>query len=308
LTDKQRPRIGLALGGGVVRGLAHIGVYAVLQEQGIPIDCVSGTSVGAVIAAAIAGGVDAGRLLEYADWFAWRRIIRPVWPRQGIATFEPMANWMRREFGDLDFSNLELPCVVVASDIVKGEPILLSEGNVADAVQASCSVPGFIRPVEIDGRLLCDGGVTNMVPISALRAMDVDYAIGVDIFTPAIRRILGPVGFGMAALEILLQHSGSGLEEADCLIKPDLKGRTYMRFSQRMALYELGRQATLEKIEDIHRDLELLSLADHINHDEIQQKVTESTNDPSFEPLNRTVSGTGHSEADLLANKRLFHQ
>jgi NTE family protein len=248
-------RVGLALGGGVVRGLAHIGVLAVLEKAGIPIDYVAGTSVGAIIATAFSAGWPASRIDEHARGFRWHRLIRPALSKRGFFSFEPLANWMRAQFGDLDFDELEKPCAVAVTDIEAGKPVVLRSGRVVPAVQASCSVPGFIAPVELDGRLYGEGGVTNMLPVSALRQMGADYIIAVDLFPFSLREFLGPLGYGLAALEILLQRSGCGVEEADCFLRPDLSGKTYLRFSKHVELYALGRQAAEQELERIRRDL-----------------------------------------------------
>jgi len=168
LESMQEKRVGLALGGGIVRGLAHIGVLAVLEEAGIPIDFVAGTSVGAIIAAAYCAGWPVARIEAQARGFRWGHLIRPVWPKRGLVSFEPLANWLRREVGDLCFDDLALPCAVMLTDIEAGAPVLRRTGRIATVVQASCSVPGFSQPVELDGRLYGEGGVTDMLPASAL--------------------------------------------------------------------------------------------------------------------------------------------
>jgi NTE family protein len=113
-----------------------------------------------------------------------------------------------------------------------------------------------IEPAEIDGRLLCDGNFSNSLPVSVVRAMGADYVIGVDIFTPAIRPRFGAFGYLAAGLEVLIQSSGGGIHDADCLISPNLAGETYLRFSQRKKLIELGAQAARERLGDIQRVVE----------------------------------------------------
>jgi NTE family protein len=253
----NRKRVGLALGGGVVRGLAHVGVMAVLEEAGIPIDFVSGTSAGAIVASAIAAGYNARQLQEFAARLSWRRLARPIWPRRGLVSFEPLEGWLKGDFGDLDFRDLKLPCVIVATDMERGEPVWLCEGKVAPAVHASCCVPGFVAPKELNGRILGEGGLSNMLPVDVLHQMGADYVIGVDVFAFKVRRSLGALGYGLAGLEILLERSGGGLADADLLVTPRLEGMTYLRFSKRQEFYRLGRQATLDKLADIRRDLDL---------------------------------------------------
>jgi NTE family protein len=248
-------RIGLALGGGVVRGLAHVGVLEALEEAGIPIDFISGTSAGAVVAACYAAGIEMHDLMNFARRFSWLRLLRPVWPKRGLVSFAGMRQLLTRYLGDLAIEDLKLPLVIAATDIERGEPVYLRQGPLAPAVQASCSVPGFVTPVEWQGRWLAEGAMSDMVPVSILRQMGADYVIGVDIFSHKVRHWLGPLGYLMGGFEIALERSGLGLVQADCCITPELAGETYLRFSRREELFELGRRATLEQLPAILGDL-----------------------------------------------------
>jgi NTE family protein len=252
-----RKRVGLALGGGVVRGLAHVGVLSVLEEAGIPIDFISGTSAGSIVAGCYAAGMNAAQLRQYAWQFTWWRLLRPVWPLRGLVSFAGMMRLLSRNLGDLAIEDLKLPLAIAATDIERGQPVYLRQGPLALAVQASCSVPGFVAPVQLQGRWLAEGAMSDMIPVSILRKMGADYVIGVDIFIFKLRRWLGPLGYLVSGLEIALERSGLGVEQADCTIAPELSGKTYMRFSKRDELYELGRQAALAQLPLILRDLEM---------------------------------------------------
>jgi NTE family protein len=164
---------------------------------------------------------------------------------------------MKRELGDLNIEDLEMPCAIVATDLLRGEPVAFVKGNLPLIVQASCSVPGVIVPVELDGRLLCDGGVSDMLPVAILREMGAEYVIAVDVFAFGMRGWLGPLGYLFSGLEILLERSGGGFDAADCLISPHLAGKTYVHFSRSMEIYELGRQAAQAKLVSILGALEL---------------------------------------------------
>jgi NTE family protein len=253
--NQHRKRVGVALGGGVVRGMAHVGVLSVLEEASIPIDFVSGTSAGAIVAACLSAGMDTSQMKEYAWKFAWWRLLRPVWPVRGLVSFAGMTQLLIRKFGELRIEDLEKPCVIAATDIERGEPVYLQEGPLAQAVQASCSVPGFVSPVAWQGRWLAEGAISDMLPAEILRQIGADYVIGVDIFAFKIRRWLGPLGYLIGGLEIALQRSGLGVDEADCRIAPALAGKTYLRFSRRDELFELGRQAALIQLPTILHDL-----------------------------------------------------
>jgi NTE family protein len=256
-SDYPKKRIGLALGGGIARGMAHIGVLEVLIQAGIPVDFVAGTSSGSLIGAAFCAGRNISHIKSYASKFRWWKIARPIWPVRGLLSFDRLENWFIKEIGDLQFDDLHIPFVVVATDLESGKPVVLRTGHVARAIQASCSIPFVVAPVEIDGKLLVDGGISDMVPVSILREMGADYIIGVDIFLPKIRRSLGPLGYGFAALETMLERAGGGIEQADCLISPNLCGKTYFRFSKYQEMYQLGRDATLDKLFMIRRALEM---------------------------------------------------
>jgi NTE family protein len=238
--SRGKKRIGLALGGGAVRGLAHLGVLKVLLRAGIPIDCVSGTSVGSLIGAAYCAGMALERMEEIAAQIGWRQVASLTWPAQGFVTFAKMERWLVALLGDLVFADLATPLAIVATDLDNGQPVILREGRLAPAVRASCSIPGIVAPVKMNGRLLGDGVVVDNVPVAAARDL-ADYVIGVDICRPEYQRRLGPLGIGFAALETLARHAGEGVRAADCLISPDLA---------------LGARAAEEKLPLIHAALD----------------------------------------------------
>jgi len=252
-----RKVVGLALGGGVVRGLAHIGVLTVLEQEGIPINLVAGSSVGSVIGAVYSAGIKLDRLVEFSRQINWLKIASPVWPVRGLVSFQRLERLLIGEIGDVTFADLKLPYAAVATDLHTGEMVAINHGRVAPAVRASCSVPGIVEPALIDGRVLVDGNYSNSTPVSVVREMGAEYVIGVDIFTPTLRDYLGPIGYAIAGFEILVQAAGGGIATADCLISPDLKGKTYLRFSKREQLLELGKEAAREKLPTI---LEALNL------------------------------------------------
>ncbi len=252
---RQRIRVGLALGGGAARGLAHIGVLSVLEEAGIPIDAIAGTSAGAMIGAAYCAGVEIPQLLEHAKEGGWWQISRPTWPRHGLLSFEKLEHWITDMIGDVDIRDLKIPFAAVATDIVTGERVILREGPVGKVVRASCSVPGIVAPMEYRGRLLCDGGISDNLPDYAARSLGADYVIGVDVFAPAFRTFLGPAGALLAAVETLVQHAGGGDLDADCLIVPDLVRTSYIRLSKYRDFIEAGEQAAWEMLPTIREAL-----------------------------------------------------
>ncbi len=253
--SESRVRVGLALGGGVARGLAHVGVISVLEEAGIPIDCVAGTSMGAIIGASYCAGLDVAALKAIAGRTGWWSVSRPLFSAGGLFTFSQMERWLEDNIGEFDVRDLAIPFACVASDLVTGERVVLWRGRLCRAIRASCSVPGFVPPVEMDGRLLVDGGITDNIPADVARMLGADYVIGVDVFMPALRRALGPFGKGIAAIETLVRHAGQGNAECDCLIVPHMEGLSYFRFADYRKFIALGEEAARRRLPAIREGL-----------------------------------------------------
>lgn len=246
--ENARLKVGLALGGGVARGISHIGVISELERAGVPIDCIAGTSIGAIIGASYCAGLGVDELRDIATRTGWWQVSRPFFSAGGFITFKQLEKWVENNIGEFDVRDLAIPFAAVASDLVSGERVVLSEGRLCTAIAASCSVPGFVPPVEMDGRLLVDGGITDNIPADVARLLGADYVIGVDIFTPALRRRLGPFGRGIAAIETLVRHAGKGADECDCLIVPQMEGVSYFKFSEYKQLIALGEEATRRQL------------------------------------------------------------
>ncbi len=183
----EKPRLGLALGGGFARGLAHLGILKVFAEAGVPIDALAGTSVGAVVAAAFASGLSVDEMIQQARAVRWKAIARWTLPRMGMATNERMEALLPRALRCSSFEELKVPLAVVATDISTGEAVVFRQGDLIAALRASCSVPGLFAPVEVQGRLLVDGMLVGSVPAFALRAFPVDTVVAVHLHTGEIR-------------------------------------------------------------------------------------------------------------------------
>ncbi|MDO8777092.1 MAG: patatin-like phospholipase family protein [Burkholderiaceae bacterium] len=183
LTPPARPRIGLALGSGSARGLAHIGVLRALKEAGITVDLVAGTSMGAVIGAVFASGKIDGlsARLRNLDWPGIVALLDPVFPRSGLIDGQRVAEFVRAHVPSARIEDLLLPFAAVATDITNGEQVVATRGDLTEAVRASIAVPGIVTPVRSNGRILVDGGLVNPVPVSVARAMGADLVIAVDL-------------------------------------------------------------------------------------------------------------------------------
>ncbi len=183
----HRPTVGLALSSGGARGLSHIGVLQVLEEAGITIDAIAGSSMGAYIGAHVAKGVSTSAMLEVADSIKdksdlWKIADPVIPPTTGFLKGEKVTALLRNTIGDPMFSELNMPFFAVAFDLDSREKIVFNKGNVVHAVHASCAIPGIITPVMVDNRRCADGGVVDPVPVSVLKERTkVDYIIAVSL-------------------------------------------------------------------------------------------------------------------------------
>ena len=256
----MNPKVGLALSGGGARGTVHVGVLSVLIEAGIPIDMVAGTSVGSLVGAAFCAGMSIERLRAMALATNWRDLSRPTLSRHGLISFARLETWIKDIIGDVDVCDLAIPFAAVAADMERGQKVVIREGSVATAVRASCSVPGIVTPVEVNGRYLSDGGIFDNMPVDVARGMGADVVIGVDIFVPSNYRRMGALGIGLQSIETMVRHSGGRIEDADCLIVPDISGHAYHRFSKAREFIEQGEVATRQVLPQIQQTIKNLTI------------------------------------------------
>ena len=193
--SRRAPRLGLALGSGSARGWAHIGVLQALAEEGVRPDIICGSSIGALVGAAYAGG----ELERFSDWVQGLGM-RDVFGFMdfnlsgGMLKGEKLIAFWRRNFADFDIENSPLLFGAVATDLHSGAEVWLRHGSIANAVRASIALPGLLTPVvHDDGRLLVDGGLVNPVPASLARAMGADIVIAVDLNSDILHRHMRPL-------------------------------------------------------------------------------------------------------------------
>jgi NTE family protein len=177
MDSSRRPLIGVALGGGFARGLAHIGVLKVLEEEGIPIDYIAGTSVGSVIGAAYASGMCPKELEEIAALVRFKDFSRWTFSRFGLFSNDKMAIFLNKFLRCKTFEELRIPLAVTATDVITGDAVVFTSGNLCDPVRASCAYPGMFLPVNVNGRLLVDGLLSYGVPAAPLREMGAERVV-----------------------------------------------------------------------------------------------------------------------------------
>ena len=175
----RRPKLGLALGSGFARGLAHIGVLKVLHENNIPIDYLAGASVGSLIAAAYAGGMSLAAMEEEAATVRFRDFARWTISRMGLATNARMEEFIHRLIRARTFEDLQIPCAVVTTDLATGEPVIFTQGDLIAPLRASCAVPGLFLPIHHAGRALVDGALVGTVPTKAVAQLGAEIIVAI---------------------------------------------------------------------------------------------------------------------------------
>src|ERR1700687_4328070 len=164
----NRPRIALALSGGAARGIAHAGVLRALIENEIPIDCIAGTSAGALVGGAYASGMPVSEIEEVGRSMRWRDVGRLTVSRLGVQSNERIENYLRARMPVTRFEDLPIPFAAIATDLKSGEAVVMrDEGDVPFAIRASCAIPGWYVPVtDENGRQLVDGGLVSLIPVA----------------------------------------------------------------------------------------------------------------------------------------------
>jgi NTE family protein len=186
---KKQKTIGLALGGGGARGCAHVGVIRALEEAGIPIDYIAGTSVGAMVGGVYAaGGIK--KLEDYLNKMKLSDVAKnfdPVMPRQGFFKGEKICKMLEDFMSTNDFRKIPIPFIAVATNLSTGREVHLNKGKITDSIMGSIALPGIFVPVKKGGQYLVDGGVVNPVPVNVVRKMGADIVIAVDLNYEFIR-------------------------------------------------------------------------------------------------------------------------
>jgi NTE family protein len=286
-------KVGLALGGGGVRGFSHIGVLNVLEEEGINIDLIVGTSVGALIGGAYASGqspreiqnkieayirspeFDASKIKTVGLTFCGEKkgffkkaqtfVMNRFWFVQGffkpsILPYHDFKSLIDYFLPEIDIRETKVPFYVISTDLITGKRIVFSEGSLRQAVLASCSVPGAVAPVHQGDWLLADGGITSLVPVHAAReaGADVVIAVVVDRDTNTNVTIETAKDVLLRAGEITTNAlEASELERADVIIRPHVGDLHWMDFNRSGELVKIGEQAARESLENISAFLPL---------------------------------------------------
>lgn len=283
--EPPRPKVGLVLSGGAARGLAHIGVLKALEEQGVHIDAIAGTSMGAVVGGLYASGYSIEELEHLARTLDWQQALSDAPPRKDVPfrrkqddrDFLVKQKLSFRDDGSLglplgviqgqnlslllesklahtadirDFDKLPIPFRAVATDIASGEKVVFRRGHLPQVVRASMSIPAVFAPVELDGRLLVDGGMVDNIPLDVVREMGVDMAIVVDIGTPlrSRKQLATVVDVLNQSITLMTRRNSeeqlASLHRDDILVQPALAAFGVTDFGRAQDMIDAGYRAT----------------------------------------------------------------
>ena len=355
----KRPRICLVLSGGGARGAAHAGVLKVLEEYRVPIDCIAGTSMGALIGASYATGMTVPEMEKVTGDITTEKLFKDNPPRQELSMrrkaddykpffgpeiglsdgtlklpkgavsgiqLETVLRQLSKAKGYHDFDTLPIPFRAVATDLVTGKAVVFSDGEIANVMRASMSVPGAVAPAEIDGMLLVDGMLTSNLPVETARAMGADVVIAVNVGTPLLKReqlsgILGVTGQMLSILtEQNVQASLASLRPDDILISPELGDYSTGDFDELVKIIPLGevaarkvasRLAALSIPADEYAALRKRQQAEVLPDlrpvDEIQFQHLQRVQKQAVQKVMQTQAGAAINQATLDADMRRLY-
>ena len=248
----ERPRVGLALAGGFARGIAHIGVIRALLNAGVPIDCVAGTSVGALIGAVYCAGVPlndmqrVAALTTFADFGRWT----PSW--LGLANNLRLERYLQRFTPVKTFEELKTPFAVAASDINAGITVYYTRGPIGPPLRGSCAYPGLFVPVQFEGRTLVDGFLTAPVPVEGTSLLGADINIAVYLEAGSLTAPRTAADVISRSFSIIQRHADlAWRQQADVIIEPDVKPFVWDDFTRTDELIAVGESAAQAALPDI---------------------------------------------------------
>ncbi|MCK8076456.1 patatin-like phospholipase family protein [Vibrio sp. 1CM2L] len=339
----KRPTVAVVLAGGGAKGAAHIGVLKALEEMQIPVDYITGTSMGSYVGGLYATGMSADEIESFIYTVDWNRGYRDrvnrsdrrvrdkeyedryqlntdlglgwgeIKARKGVVQGQNMLRILRETTGNLSsfdsFDHLAIPYRSVATDIIELEEVVIDHGHLVDAMMASMSVPGALPPYELDGRMLVDGGVTNNMPVDVARAMGADIVIAVDIST----NYKGKDDFTnfLAAADQLsnylvqrsTQEQAETLTDDDVFLRPDVGEMETTEFDKMPSAFLAGYEAAKQHTDELSKLS--LSNADYQHYIEDKQKARRQLKHGDQTVVDRVVINNNTHYSDKLIENRL---
>ena len=258
---KSTLRLGLALGSGGAKGMAHLGALKAFEEEGIRFDVVTGTSIGSIVGALYAKGYSSSDMTEIVQSLSVKEFSKNLRPRADMGFAEELLSG----YVEGDISDLPIPFAAWATDEETNEGVLLDHGNVARALTASSAMPPFVRAVEIDGKKLADGAFTNAIPADVARDLGADFVIGCDLSAyllpdeekSRLSRLIGSALNAFVSLRYREDSKERGYQASDIMLRPNLLGFTATDIGREdtARMYELGYEEAVSRMPEIRKAL-----------------------------------------------------
>ncbi len=250
-----QPTVGLALGSGGMRGLAHIGVLRVLERENIPVNYIAGCSIGSLIGSLYAAGLDSQTIYKLAKNLKRRHWFDFVVPKMGLIGGDRTLETLRLLTQRKQFADLAIPLAVVATDLDTGHEVIFRDGEVARAVRASISVPGIFVPYRHEGKLLVDGAVVNPTPMDVVHGMGADVILAIDLVPNGdIAAITNIFDVLIQTVDIVERQLFRQREHyCDLLVKPAVGHISPSSFEALDECVDLGAQAMEAALPDLRR-------------------------------------------------------
>jgi NTE family protein len=237
-------RIGVALGGGFARGIAHVGVLRVLESAGIRISGIAGISAGAIVAAAYASGREPDEIAAVASTMRFSNVARWGVCRMGLAGSGRMCTFLKTLLRAQRFEDMRIPLSIVATDLMTGTATVFRDGDVIDAIRASCAYPGLLEPIRLGDRLYVDGAIGVEVPTHAIREMNVDKTVAVRLLTRCDRQPGNLFEVINRCFRLMnAQSEATWRSQADLVIEPDVSACAWDGFARAREMIAIGEQA-----------------------------------------------------------------
>jgi NTE family protein len=257
--DKKRPVVGLALGGGMARGCAHVGVLRELEKNQIPIDLIAGVSVGSLIGGAYVAGLAPDQIEELALTISWNDLGRVTISKLGFYDSRRTEDYVRKHFPVTEFEKTRIPFGAVATDIQTGKMVIFTEGSLPLAIRASCAMPIFYTPVMVNGRMMVDGGLVGHIPASVARLMGADIVVAVDVNSQHLP-IPQPTHLFTVMAQALSVMGRTAVQylyaDADVVIRPQIEQVRPDDLSKAAEMIAAGEEATRRVVHKIRQLLE----------------------------------------------------
>lgn len=253
-----RPKVGLALGSGGARGFAHLGVIKVLKDEGIPIDLIAGSSMGALVASFYGAGLDIDRLYKLSRVFKRKYYLDFTVPKMGFIAGKRVKELIRIFTHGKTIEELDIPIGIVATDLMSGEKVVFKKGPVAEAVRASIAIPGIFVPEKLDGRLFVDGGVVDRIPVSVAKEMGADLVVAVDVSHVKVNvEITSIFDVIIQSIDIMQMELVANREVAsDVMIRPRVEMYNSKAFTNIEEIIAIGEEEAKKHVAKIKQCIE----------------------------------------------------